>query len=481
MKKGIYYVWIAVMGFLIASCIDNKVYEAKLPQDPAISNPKPYALPLDSNKTFIHPGCMVSQEDFDRAKQHIAAGDEPWTTAFTALKNSPSLKRNLDNTVLGLRLKENDAGGYLVRGSADKSYYIEELDIYKRWAGNFDFEYQAMSAAYARAVYWKLTGDTRYADETVTILNSWVKNCKGVTGDNNKYLCFMEAGYDFASVAELMRDYTGWKTEDQQAFKTWLQKVFVQTMTDFLKTHKTDASGSGSTHYWSNWDLGQMLALSCIGIYCDRADLYNMVMNYVTYGGGNGNWQKFINYIHPAVAGEDDIDLGQTQEAGRDQGHNLLSIRLGGSLCRVAWNQKDDLYGYDDNRFLKAAEFVAKYNYGPLIEEQQHMTKHLTYPFHAMFVNSDGNYHTDNSTDGRGQFSSGFVSVYEHYKKYSKLNTRYVRWAAKTPMLNDSTRNLKADLTKQVLIEPDTYNHNQGAGSSFGTLLFTEDESILKK
>lgn len=481
MKKWIYYLWMCVTGLLASSCIDNKVYEAKLPQDPAITDPKPYALPLDSNKTFIHPGCMAAQSDFDRAKTHIAAGDEPWTSAFAALKKATFFNHSLDATILGERLEEQGAGGYLIRGSADQTYYIEELDIYKKWAGNFDFEYQAMSAAYSKAVYWKLTGDTKYADEVVTILNSWAKHCKGVTGDNNKYLCLMEAGYDFASVAELMRDYAGWKAEDQQTFKAWLQKVFVQSMVTFLKTHATSAAGSGSTHYWSNWDLGQMLTLACIGIYCDRPDLYNLALNYVTYGGGNGNWHRYIDYIHPATPGEDDIDLGQTQEAGRDQGHNLLSIRLGCSLCRVAWNQKDDLYGYDDNRFLKAAEFVAKYNYGPLIEQQQQMTKHLTYPFHAMFVNSDGNYHTQNSATDRGQFSSGFVSVFEHYKKYKNLPTRYVKWAARTPMLNDSLRNLKADITKEVLIEPETYNHNQGAGSSFGTLLFTEDESKLTK
>lgn len=485
MKKGIrYYIGIVVAGILAVSCIDDKVYEAKLPQDPSVTDPKPYALAINPDKTFAHPGCMVAQEDFDRAKKHIAAGDEPWTTAFEALKNSRFLKQEPDSTVLGLRLKNNDAGGYLIRGSADKTYYIEELDLYKRWAGNFDMEYQAMAVAYAKAVYWKLTDESSYAAQAVKILNSWVRNCKGVTGDNNKYLCLFEAGFDFASVAELLRDYSGWKADDQQAFKDWLQKVFVPNMETFLKTHNTSAAGSGSTHYWSNWDLGTMLALSSIGVYCDRPDLYNLVMDYVTYGGGNGNWRKFISYIHPAIAGEDDIDLGQTQEAGRDQGHDLLSIQLGGALCRVAWNQKDDLYGYDDNRFLKGAEFVAKYNYGPFIEKQQHLEKPLTYPFHAMFVNSDGEYKTDNSPDGRGAYSMGFLAIHEHYKKYKKLDPRYVRWAAKTPLNADYSRKLDADLSKEVLIEPDFTTDGTTVrymdAKAYGTLLFTEDESKLK-
>lgn len=456
-------------GILSVACVDDKEYIAKLPQNPAVTDPKPYALPTDPNKTFRHPGCMAAQEDFDRAKRHIDAGEQPWTDAFNSLKKGNFFKRDNNTTRVDGLYK-----GWLVRGS--KGNYMEELDEYMTNGGNFDIEYQDCSAAYSKAVYWRLTGETAYADAAVRILNAWASKCKGITGGNDKYLCLMEAGYDFASVAELMRDYSGWKAEDQAVFKEWIQNVFVGKIVEFLDTHKTSASASGPTHYWSNWDLGNMLALMAIGVYCDRADLYNKAIDYITYGGGNGNFRRFINHIHPAIEGEDDIDLGQTQEAGRDQGHNLLSIRLAAAICRIAWNQGDDLYGYDDNRFLKGAEFVAKYNYGPKIVEQQGLATSLTYPFHAGIVNSDGNYHADNSGTARGQYCAGFVSIYEHYKKHKGLSARYVRWAAKTPGQNDLT----ADTTKVVNIEPETYNHNQGAGSGHGTLLFTEDESRLK-
>ena len=41
-----------------------------------------------------------------------------------------------------------------------------------------------------------------------------------------------------------------------------------------------------------------------------------------------------------------------------------MGIGLMGAFCEMAWNQGVDLYGYDDNRFLKAAQYVAKYNLG---------------------------------------------------------------------------------------------------------------------
>jgi hypothetical protein len=35
-----------------------------------------------------------------------------------------------------------------------------------------------------------------------------------------------------------------------------------------------------------------------------------------------------------------------------------------GALCEMAWNLGEDLYGYDDNRFMKGCEYVARYNLG---------------------------------------------------------------------------------------------------------------------
>jgi LPXTG-motif cell wall-anchored protein len=56
--------------------------------------------------------------------------------------------------------------------------------------------------------------------------------------------------------------------------------------------------------------------------------------------------------------------LAEWAEAGRDQGHALLGVGLMGTVCEMAWNQGIDLYGYDDSRFLKGAEYVARWSMG---------------------------------------------------------------------------------------------------------------------
>ena len=78
---------------------------------------------------------------------------------------------------------------------------------------------------------------------------------------------------------------------------------------------------------------------------------------YFKTGAGNGAIGNAVFTVHPG-------HLGQWQECGRDQGHTRSGIGLMGAFCEMAWNQGDDLYGYDDNRFLAAAEYVAKYNLG---------------------------------------------------------------------------------------------------------------------
>ena len=38
---------------------------------------------------FIHPGILHTQADFDRVKEKLATGQEPWVTAYNNLLGSP--------------------------------------------------------------------------------------------------------------------------------------------------------------------------------------------------------------------------------------------------------------------------------------------------------------------------------------------------------------------------------------------------------
>ena len=119
----------------------------------------------------------------------------------------------------------------------------------------------------------------------------------------------------------------------------------------------TDHNGAVITNYWANWDLCNMASVLAIGIFADRDDLVDRAVDYFHNGAGNGSLAHAVPFLY-------DDGLAQWQESGRDQAHTVMGIGLMGAFCEMAWNQGIDCYGVDDNRFLKGAEYVAKYNLG---------------------------------------------------------------------------------------------------------------------
>ena len=150
-----------------------------------------------------------------------------------------------------------------------------------------------------------------------------------------------------------MRDHPDFELE---RFNDMLLTIFHPMNDSFLNDH----NGAVITNYWANWDLSAMCSVLAIGGLTDRVDLVERAVQYFETGAGNGSIEHAVPFLHHDEYGA----LGQWQESGRDQGHTTLGIGLMGAFCEMAWNLGHDCYGYDDNRFLKGAEYVAKYNLG---------------------------------------------------------------------------------------------------------------------
>jgi hypothetical protein len=171
---------------------------------------------------------------------------------------------------------------------------------------------------------------------------------------------------------------------------------------DFLLHH----NGTKIDHYWCNWDACNMASMLGIGVLCDDRNIYSDAVNYFKFGKGNGSIEQAVYCIHPG-------NLGQWQESGRDQGHTTMGIALIGAVCEMAWNQGDDLYGFDNNRFLAGCEYVAKYNLGNDV------------PFRE-FKNSLATQAVI-SADARGDARPAWEMVYNHYVIRRKLSAPYTK------------------------------------------------------
>jgi hypothetical protein len=164
-----------------------------------------------------------------------------------------------------------------------------------------------------------------------------------------------------------VRGYPRWRAEDFARFKTMMLTVFYPMNHEFLIGH----NGAKIDHYWANWDLANVAAMMSIGVLADRRDIYSEAIEYFKHGAGNGSIEHTVWMLCPN-------GLGQVQESGRDQGHTMLDISLLGVICQTAWNQGDDLFGYEDNRVLRGAEYAAQYNLGEDVPYEHYTNSDVT-------------------------------------------------------------------------------------------------------
>lgn len=332
-----------------------------------------HAVPAQA--AVAHPGMLHTQADFDRMRSRVSAGTQPWKAGWDRLvansHSQASWQPNPQETI--------------IRGGDGQNYGILYGDI---------------AAAYQNALRWKVTGETAHGDAARNILNAWSATLKTVTGNADRFLAAGIYGYEFANAAEIMRGYSGF---DLNRFKTMMLNVFYPLNDNFLVNHN-DAC---ITNYWANWDLCATNSILAIGILCDDQAKIDRAIGYFRTGAGNGSIAHAIPFLHSG-------GLAQWQESGRDQGHTAMGIGLMGSFCEMAWNQGVDLYGHDSNRFLKACEYVARYNLGQSVP-------FTTYRW-GTGQNCAQQEHTVISSVSRGENRPVWALVYNHYVRRRGLS-----------------------------------------------------------
>ncbi|MFF4269158.1 alginate lyase family protein [Streptomyces sp. NPDC001536] len=274
---------------------------------------------------YAHPGLLHTTTDLARMAAKVKAGAAPYTAGYarlTANRHAQSgWTANPQATV--------------TRGGTGQNYVILYNDIH---------------AAYQNGLRYHVSGDSAHADTAVAILNAWSARLTALAGNADRFLAAGLYGYQFANAAELVRDHPDFELD---RFKEMLSGVFAPLSDSFLVKHN-DAVVS---NYWTNWDLAAMACVLATGILCDDKAQVGRAVDYFKHGEGLGSIKNAIPVVY-------DDGLAQWLEAGRDQGHALLGVGLMGTFCEMAWNQGIDLYGYDDSRFLKGAQYVAKWSMG---------------------------------------------------------------------------------------------------------------------
>ena len=365
-----------------------------------------------TSPAFVHPGLLHTQADFVRMSDKVRAGAYPWNVTWLSV---------LSQSTASTTWTPNPTP-VIYRGSDQDNWWVFTQDV---------------RAAYLNALHWKISGDVQAADCAVRIMNAWSSTLKEIWWADGRYDGFLVAGiqgYQFANVGEIMRTYTGWKPADFARFQAMMSQIFYP-----MNAGIADLAHPSSLAVYSSWDLCATAAVMAIGVLCDNRAMFDAAVTYFKQGLGNGAIAQMVYYVHPGY-------LGQTQESGRDQGHDTLSISLVSTICEMAWNQGVDLYGYANNRVLAACEYVAK---GNLIQSGS------TY-YSVPFAPYDGPGITDRvfSTGAQGNRRPMWAQIVNHYVNRRGIAAPYSQKFA-------------------ALTEPE-----DGGGSDqfgFGTLTFQRD------
>ena len=376
--------------------------------------------------TGKHPMMLHTKADIDRVKSSLALS--PVKEAWEHLQASKFAKADYAAAPVEY-LKRMDEGNW-------KSTYSDYA--------NYTYAMKDANAAYQLALRYQLSGDTQYADAAVKVLNAWATTNKGLLKlekdskgnaytnsipDPNEYLILIQ-GHQFANAAELLRDYTAWKAEEQTAFKTWMKSTFVDVADLFLGNHHGQKD---KKHYWLNWDLAAMTTLLSYGILADENSYVEKAIQYYTTENLSAYGAAQVGFVDNAiVARHKDTDvtdadyyLGQCQESGRDQGHSLLDVALLGAFCQMATNATGtDYFAYAKNggNALEMAEYVAKYNLGKDV------------PFSA--YKTDEYDHKAISADGRGQERPVWELFYGYAQRSGKRAIYSKQWVDKMRAAN---------------------------------------------
>lgn len=340
-----------------------------------------WAAQAPKHGAMVHPGVMHTRADFVRMAEKVSVHASPWVDSWNLLVTNPKAT-----------LSYNSAPVPVIYRGADVPQ-------------NFGRLVNECVAMYGMALQWKITGDTAYAAKATSMLNGWATTLTSIQGVDSPLVAGPQ-GFEFANIAEMLRDYSGFTAANLAAVKKMLLNVFYPISHDLLSNRQ----GRNPLQINANWYLFNMAGITATGILCDNQEMFDEAVTYFKTGNGNGALKRAAYFMHPGY-------LCQWQESGRDQPHTMDGIAAMAAVCEMAWHQGVDLYGYDNNRFLAAAEYSAKAN---LIASG---TTYHTVPY-VPYKNGVYTWNTF-STIAQGDPTPCWALIYNHYVNRKGLAAPY--------------------------------------------------------
>ncbi len=293
-------------------------------------------------KEFVHPGIMNSEAEFNHIRKSIENGTNPRMQVGLdhVLSNKPNEGSNKGKVLTSTAYKASPAE-VVYPHTGDNPDNPGEYHITRH-----DFSWDGQ-AAYYNALAWVATGEQRYADQGIAILNAWSAVYKKIyTADPYKSLWGSWNAPRWIYAAEILKSYkngaSGWKTADIEQFDKAIVLDFVEASQGWYGT------GATSPKSGQNQGLADVHNRMLLGVYLNNQALFDQGYNYLfeRKWGNNAildHWGREITLMERAIGFKGEI-MELNRAANGDFGHGSMCVRWITEIMEVIYHQGKDEY-----------------------------------------------------------------------------------------------------------------------------------------
>jgi hypothetical protein len=311
------------------------------------------AAALNVSAQFTIPGLLNNLQELEFIKERIAAGDEPWQSAFDDMQTFRAGRASVP---------------YASLDYTPEPYTNVECGYYDNPDNGCFDERDDATAAYTHALLWVFTGNEAHAQKAVEILNAW-SILEQHTHDNAGLQAGL-SGSVFVRGAEIMKaTYPQWDAQDIAAFSEMLDRAFIPMVIN------------GKPGFNGNWEFIMIETLMSIAVFNQDTAYFNKAVFlwrhrvpayfYSTEDGelpvrpyGTNSYDSDSRIISHWHNPGNFVD-GLCQETCRDFGHMQMGMSAMINSAEIALHQGLDLYSEFAERIMDGLEFHA----GPMVGE----------------------------------------------------------------------------------------------------------------
>lgn len=307
-----------------------------------------------------HPNMFLNQAEIDAIRARIAAGDEPWTSAFQALIAQADAALTMEPPSV--------VGGAIPYHPSEANWYFScapsSVDNNPRCDNRHDYR-QAIAVSHTvrdLALAYAFTDIAQYAEKALELIRAWMLDPDTYMeprfrGDQSIIELSITLPGLFYGI-DLIWHYPGWDADEKAAVQAWVSTFGWQATTEYTEVWET----YGQDANFENWKNSLIAAA---GVVAEDPALRQFAWD----------WYRTLIPLQydapPNTSMVDGVDnCRRWGDFGRGSGlfYSLFGLRGQIATAEIARHFGVDLYSYNDPETGRGLECALDFHVGFLLD-----------------------------------------------------------------------------------------------------------------